>query len=188
MSEENTVDYGPLTALIGTWQGNKGMDIAPEPDDTERSPYYETIVFEAAGTVTNAEEQTLAVVRYHQRVFRSSNDVQFHDQVGYWTWDAATGEIANTFTIPRRVAVVAGGDVIDESADSLTLRVKATDDDAGWSISQAPFMRDKARSKSYSQTLTISGDQLSYEQTTVLDIYGSNFDHTDKSVLARTSR
>ena len=50
---------------------------------------YETITFEAAGDVTNAERQTLAVVRYHQVVRRKSNDEVFHDQVGYWTWDAS---------------------------------------------------------------------------------------------------
>ena len=54
------IDYGPLAALIGTWQGDKGMDVSPEPDGIEENPYYETIVFEAAGDVTNAEAQTLA--------------------------------------------------------------------------------------------------------------------------------
>ena len=43
------VDYGPLAALVGTWKGDDGMDVAPEPDDDERNPYYETIVFEEAG-------------------------------------------------------------------------------------------------------------------------------------------
>ncbi len=49
------IDYGPLRQLIGTWTGRGGLDIAPEPDGTERNPYYETIVFEAGGDVTNAE-------------------------------------------------------------------------------------------------------------------------------------
>ena len=39
------VDYGPLSKLIGVWKGDKGMDIAPEPDGTEENPYYETITF-----------------------------------------------------------------------------------------------------------------------------------------------
>ena len=56
------VDYGPLAGLIGNWRGDKGMDISPEPDGTEENPYYETLVFEAAGDVGNAGEQTLAVV------------------------------------------------------------------------------------------------------------------------------
>ena len=43
------IDYGPLAALVGTWKGDKGVDVAPEPDGDERNPFYETIVFEAAG-------------------------------------------------------------------------------------------------------------------------------------------
>jgi hypothetical protein len=77
------IDYGPLTALIGTWQGEKGLDVAPEPEGTEENPYYETIVFEAGGDVTNAEIQTLAIVRYRQVVHRKSNGEIFHDQIGY---------------------------------------------------------------------------------------------------------
>ena len=112
MSEHTIIDginYGPLAALIGTWEGDKGVDRAPEPDGEERNPYYETIVFEAAGDVTNADKQTLSVVRYHQVVSRKSTNKVFHDQVGYWLWDPADNTIVETFTIPRGVAVVAGG-------------------------------------------------------------------------------
>ena len=45
------IDYGPLACLVGTWKGDKGMDVSPEPDgSTEESPYFETILFEAIGT------------------------------------------------------------------------------------------------------------------------------------------
>ena len=44
-----TSTYGPLTGQIGTWNGDKGMDIAPEPDGTEHNPYYETITYTAIG-------------------------------------------------------------------------------------------------------------------------------------------
>ena len=74
MSELEEVDYGPLAGLIGVWQGDKGMDIAPEPDGTEENPYYETITFEAGGDLKNAEDQVLAGVRYHQVVKRKSDD------------------------------------------------------------------------------------------------------------------
>ena len=187
MTNANDVDYGPLAGLIGTWKGERGLDIAPEPDGTERSPFYETITFEPAGDVDNAEEQELVVVRYHQAVFRSSNDEQFHDQVGYWTWDAATGSISNSFVIPRRVAVVAGGSVVSEENGVITLKVDAADGDKDWGVSQSPFMRDKARTVSFTQTLVIDGDNLSYKETTVLDIYGRSFDHLDSSRLVRVS-
>ena len=62
---EVALDYGPLQGLIGVWQGSDGMDVAPEPSTDDHNPYYETITFEAAGDVDNAETQELAVVRYH---------------------------------------------------------------------------------------------------------------------------
>ena len=39
MSENNDIDYGPLAGLIGVWKGDKGLDVAPEPDGTENNPY-----------------------------------------------------------------------------------------------------------------------------------------------------
>ena len=37
MSDEQAFDYGPLQGLIGEWAGDKRIDVAPEPDDTERN-------------------------------------------------------------------------------------------------------------------------------------------------------
>ena len=60
------INYGPLACLVGTWKGDKGLDVAPEPDGKEENPYFETILFEAIGDVKNAGEQVLAALRYHQ--------------------------------------------------------------------------------------------------------------------------
>jgi hypothetical protein len=179
------IDYGPLACLVGVWKGSEGMDVAPEPDDDERNPYYETIVFEAAGDVTNAEQQTLAVVSYHQQVKRKSNDKVFHDQVGYWLWDAATGVVMQTLTIPRAVTLLAGGSA-SEQGDSTVLEVRAADGDEQWGIVQSPFMQEKARTVAFKHKISVAGDRLEYSETTVLDIYGKkNYQHTDDNVLQR---
>jgi len=112
MSESTTsteADYGPLTGLIGTWQGDKGLDIAPGPEGTENNPYYETIEYSACGNITNAETQVLAALYYRQIVKRKSNDGVFHDQTGYWMWDVARQLIMHSLSIPRGVCVLAGG-------------------------------------------------------------------------------
>lgn len=109
MAHEETADYGPLKHLIGTWKGNKGIDVSPEPDGDEINPYYETMVFEKVSDVENAEIQTLAIARYHSTVKRKSNDEIFHDQVGYWLWDKANETIIHSLTIPRAVSLLAGG-------------------------------------------------------------------------------
>jgi len=182
------IDYGPLAALIGTWEGDKGMDVAPEPGGTENCPYYETIVFEAAGDVTNAQAQTLAIVSYHQVVTRKSNDQVFHDQVGYWTWDPATRTIAQSVNIPRVVAVLAGGTFADTAEGSPTvLDVRAKKGDPDWGIIESPFMRDHASTLAFSHHVEVSGARMTYSETTVLNIYGRRFDHTDANELTRTS-
>jgi len=178
------IDYGPLAALIGTWQGDKGVDVVPEPDGEDRNPYYESIVFAAAGDVTNAEEQKLAVVFYHQVVNRKSNDEVFHDQVGYWLWDSATSGIVETFVIPRGVTVVAEGILASPADLSQELVFEVTAEAGG--IAQARFMFDKARSTGFTHTLTVTGDSMRYRETTLLDIYGKrSFEHTDANTLQR---
>lgn len=179
------IDYGPLACLIGTWKGDSGMDVAPEPDDTEHNPYYETITFEAAGDVTNAEEQTLSVVRYHQEVSRKSNDQVFHDQVGYWLWNSETDTVIQTLTIPRAVSLLAGG-TATVGDDGTVFEVAAKDGDSAWGIIQSPFMLEKARTLAFQHQMTVTGDTLHYEETTVLDIYGKRqFEHTDQNTLQR---
>jgi hypothetical protein len=181
----DTVDYGPLACLVGLWTGSDGMDVAPEPDDDEHNPYYETLVFEAAGDVTNAEEQVLSVVRYHQEVRRKSNDKVFHDQVGYWTWDPATDLIVQSLTIPRVVTLLAGGRSTIEDGSTI-LEVRAVDGDPDWGILQSPFMQQKARTREFRHRLTIKGDTLTYSETTLLDIYGKeSYEHTDNDTLQR---
>ena len=181
-----TVDYGPLTVLIGTWVGDKGMDISPEPDGTEENPYYETIVYEEAGDLSNAEEQTISIVRYLQIVKRKSNDEVFHDQTGYWMWDAQNKIIMQSLVIPRAVSLLAGGESsVSEASSEVTFKVKSDHEKKDWGIVQSPFMLEKALTKSYEVTLKVSGDEMTYSELTKLEIYGRAFDHTDDNVLTR---
>jgi len=180
------IDYGPLTPLIGVWEGDQGMDIAPEPDGTEENPYYETLTFEAGGDVSNAESETLAIVRYHQVVSRKSNDEVFHDQIGYWTWDPPTQTITQSILIPRVVAVLAGGTyTADPHAKDVVLEVKASAGGRDWGILESPFMRDHATTKAFEHRIEVSGDRLKYFETTSLEIYGRPFAHTDEKDLRR---
>jgi len=44
------------------------------------------------------------MVWYHQEVKRMYTGGVFHDEVGYWIWDANSKTIMRSFTIPRAVA------------------------------------------------------------------------------------
>jgi len=191
MSEQTTIEginYGPLAALVGVWKGDKGVDKAPEPDGEERNPYYETIAFEAAGDVTNAEKQTLSVVRYHQVVSRKSNDEVFHDQVGFWLWDPADGTLVETFVIPRGVAVVAGGNLPQPQnlEGELVFDVRADAGSPEFGIVQAPFMFKQAKTTAFTHTISVAGDEMRYSEITFLDIYDkTNYEHKDLNTLQR---
>ena len=181
------INYGPLQQLIGTWKGDKGTDIAPEPSGEENNPYFETITFEAIGDVSNAETQTLAVLHYKQIVQRAENGEVFHHQVGYWSWDSATGVVTHSFTIPRGVGVVACGKVLDAEDDVRGTVIEVSAEETGFDggIAQSSFMQKKASTTAFSQTVTIDGDAMKYEQTIMLDIYSKTFEHTDTNTLTR---
>ena len=188
---DSKVDYGPLECLIGTWKGDKGMDVAPEkPEATgksipkEESPYYEVLVFEPVGDVTNAEEQKLVALRYPQSILRKSNKEQFHDEVGYWLWNAANQTVMQSLMIPRGVGLLAGGKV-SEGEDGITFKVSAGIENKDFGIIQSPFMQKKARTENFSHTITVSGKSMTYSETTTLHIYGKRFLHTDGNTLQR---
>ena len=187
MSDITEVNYGPLTELIGVWNGDKGMDIAPEPDGTEENPYYETITYTASGNVTNAGSQILSIVHYRQIVTRRSNDEVFHDETGYWLWDPKERVIMHSLVIPRAVCLLAGA-YYEEARDangSLIIEVVAGIENKDWGIVQSPFMQKNARTTDFHQKIIVGNGKMSYTETTMLDIYGRVFEHTDQNELRR---
>lgn len=183
----SNVDYGPLSPLLGSWRGNKGVDVSPRhPNGADENAYTETLLFEAAGEVENAEEQVLSVLRYHQVVTRVSDNKVFHNESGYWMWDPATELVMQSLAIPRGVCLLAGGSAARASNGTTTITVRAALDDEQWQIVQSPFMREKARTLSFAHELVRAGDELRYHETTLLDIYGQRFEHTDHNVLEQS--
>jgi hypothetical protein len=179
------VDYGPLAALIGEWEGAEGLDVAPEPDGAEESPYSDHIVFQAVGDVTNAEAQTLGALHYHQVVTRKRDGKIFHNETGYYSWDPATKTVSQSLTIPRVVALLAGGTHSGSADGEVVIEVAARLGDPDWGILQSPFMRDNAKTIAFEHKIVIKDDSLSYEETTTVDIYGKVFAHTDANRLSR---
>ena len=185
MSEMNDVDFGPLADLIGVWKGEDGVDVAPEPDGAETNPYFETITYSAVGGVTNAESQNLATVHYRQIVQRKSDGAVFHDETGYWMWDAEAATVMHSLVNPRAVCVLAGGRYAGEKdADGRTIiNVAAKIDDDSWKIIQSPFMQKNASTTEFRQEIVVGSGRLSYSETTTVDIYGKVFEHTDRNEL-----
>lgn len=180
----NKVDYGPLTCLIGNWQGENGLDVSPEPTEEAHNPYFETLVFEPAGDVDNADSQELVSLRYIQVVTRKRDNKIFHNETGFMIWDAESRQLMQTLSIPRGLALVAGGSVEQQGASTI-FQVNASLGDQQWPISQSPFLTTQARTRSFSHRLEVAGSTLKYEETMIIDIYGKQFTHTDTNELKR---
>jgi hypothetical protein len=124
-------------------------------------------------------------VRYHQEVRRKSTGLVFHDQVGYWIWNAETGEVIQTLTIPRGVTLLAGGTVRQENGISV-FEVSARAGNPDFNIIETTFMHKKARTTAFTHRLEVEGDRMRYAETTLLNIYSKqNYEHTDENILRR---
>ena len=183
--EIDGVNYGPLQQLLGRWIGTKGLDNAPDANaDPDKTTFTDELTFTVAGSAENAEEQQLAAIKYHHIVRKLKNGKIFHDQIGHWIYEASTGIVMHSLTIPRGVCVLAGGTVTQNSGETV-FEVKAEAGSKTFGIIQSPFMFEKAKTNAFQMTVSIKGDEMSYEETMSLFIYAKDFEHTDKSSLKR---
>ncbi len=182
---QNNLDYGPLQALIGHWQGNIGADISPEEDGIEENHYQETLIFEPMRYLDNAETQDLVALSYHQVVTRIRDGKLIHSEAGFYSWNAEQNLLMKSFSIPRGVAVVAGGSAEYDKNNGLSISVNAAKNNKDWSIVESPFMQKNATTKSYEFSLQLKEQKLTYRQTMHLHIYGRDFDHTDVNELVK---
>lgn len=156
------------------------MDVSPEPDGPDQNPYFETLMYEAAGDVDNADDQELAFLRYHQVVYRKSTGKAFHNESGYLSWDARTGKVIQSLAIPRGVTLVAEGQAeINDNGCSLEV---SSDESM---IAQAFYMVSNAKTRSFEHKISVKGDELTYSEQMLIDIYDKEFDHTDTNTLKR---
>jgi hypothetical protein len=178
--------WGPLGALAGEWQGTGGLDAAYShvTDTVLETPYLEKLSFKPFGPVVNGR-QTLYGLDYRTAMWRGDEENPFHTEVGYWLWDAATGELTRGFVVPRGITVLAGGTA---AADATTFTLEATPGDPRYGISTNRYLADNAETLSYSVTVTLHPDGTwSYAETTMLRMreLAEPMAHTDANTLTR---
>ncbi len=178
-------NLGPLRVLAGTWEG-EGLDTHPVAEGSEDQRYRERIVFEPIDPQLNGP-QLLYGLRYHVHVNQLDEIPTFHDQVGYWLWEPATGTLLQTVAIPRGLVAMAMGSAAPD-ARRFTVRAELGSATAG--VASAPFLHENFRTLAYTMTVTAGEDgTLAYEQDTVLQIPGRSepFHHTDRNTLRRVA-
>ncbi len=66
------------------------------------------------------------------------------------------------------------------------LDVAAKAGDKQWGIIQSPFMEEKARTTEFKRRVVVGNGKLTYAETTIVDIYGKVFEHTEQNDLVLT--
>lgn len=173
---------GPLASLAGVWEGDKGADVAPSDDrGMERNPFPERLSF---APVKN-HEQELYGLRYSTVAWRLGEDAPFHEETGYWLWDAATKQVLRCFIVPRGVTVLAGG-TVDANATEFEISADAGSDTYG--ICSNKFLDREFKTVRYELKITVHvRDSFSYREDTQLKIKGQKelFHHTDANTVKR---
>src|SRR4051812_14969565 len=105
---DTLANLGPLRRLAGVWEGRKGVDLNPKADGPEQREYVERIDMQPIDPQANGP-QLFYGLRYHVHILAPPEAATFHDQVGYWLWEPATGLVMQTIAIPRGQVVLAGG-------------------------------------------------------------------------------
>lgn len=183
--DANTLDnLGPLTGMAGLWIGEGGLDVNPKAEGPEQKPFIERIELQPIDAQTNGP-QLFYGLRYHTRIVEPNEVETFHDQVGYWLWEPATGNLMQTVSIPRGQTAMAVGNAAAD-AKQFTLRAVRGSETNG--IVSNPFLEYAFKTESYTITISINEDGTwSYEQDTVLIIPGlaEPFHHTDRNTLRK---
>lgn len=175
---------GPLAKIAGTWEGDKGNDLAPSDDrGTETNLFREQMVFEPFGPINN-HEQELWGLRYKTTAWRIGEADAFHEETGYWLWDGKEKQVMRAFLVPRGVTVLAGG-TVEEDASEFTLKADLGSNTYG--ICSNPFLDREFKTTHYEVTVKVTSDSLEYEEDTVIQMKGKRdlFHHRDKNKLKR---
>jgi hypothetical protein len=192
---DTLANLGPLAALAGVWEGTAGADEHPvDPADPvdpagqgiERDVFVERHELHPIDPQTNGP-QLLYGLRYHTHIVKPGEVETFHDQVGYWLWEPATGTVMLTLAIPRGQVLLAGGTA---EPDATSFEVRATRGSEVFGISSGPFLDRAFRTISYRMAVHIHPDgSWSYEEEGVLEIPDrvERFSHIDRNTLVRVA-
>jgi hypothetical protein len=181
---DTLANLGPLRRLAGRWRARKGVDLNPKADGPERRVFIEQIDFDPIDPQANGP-QLLYGLRYHIHITTEEEDITFHDQVGYWLWEPATGLVMQTLAIPRGQIAIASGQSAPD-ADSITVTARRGETEYG--ICSTAFLEYAFRTDSYKIEITFNPDgSWSYVTDTVLMVHGRDaaFAHRDQNRLER---
>jgi hypothetical protein len=185
VADDTLANLGPLRRLAGIWEGKAGVDLNPKAEGPERREFTERIELQPIDAQANGP-QLFYGLRYHTRILATDEDATFHDQVGYWLWEPATGLVMQTLAIPRgQIAMAAGHAKPDDTKLVLTAMRGSTD----YGICSTTVLEQAFRTDSYRIEVTFNPDgSWSYVLDTMLVVRGQGpFQHRDVNTLVKVA-
>lgn len=179
-------NLGPLRGMAGIWEGTKGLDVKPKADGPREQVFVERTELQPIDPQTNGP-QLFYGLRYTSRMVKPGAVGTYHDQVGYWLWEPATGVVIQSLAIPRGQIAMAVGQT---TADATSFELSATRGPTDYGICSNPFLEYAFRTDSFRIQITINPDGTwSYFEDTVLMIRGRDepFHHADRNTLTRVA-
>jgi len=184
MDEVMVDELGPLARLAGVWEGGEGVDISMVNGQEALTSFHERIVFDPIGPVKNGP-QVLYGLRYAMTARRLGEMEAFHEELGYWLWDAGHNQVLRCFMVPRGVLINAGGDA---EANSTSFHLSAEVGSETYGILSNQFLHDSHKTMKYTLDIGIhNDDQFSYKEDTHLWMPAKEtvFHHTDQNTLMK---
>jgi len=185
-SPDTLANLGPLRPLAGEWRSDDGVDLSPKEEGPERRVFREHIVMQPIDPQPNGP-QLLYGLRYHIHVNTPEEAITFHDQVGYWLYEPATGLVMQSIAIPRGQVVLAGGTA---KPGDKRISVEARRGDTRFGICSTTFLEQAFRTDYYRIDINLNDDgSWTYVTRTDLAIRGKTpaFDHRDTNTLRRVA-
>jgi hypothetical protein len=183
---DTLANLGPLRRLAGTWEGRKGVDVNPKADGPERREFLERIDLQPIDPQSNGP-QLLYGLRYHVHIVATDEDPTFHDQVGYWLWEPASGLVMQTVAIPRGQVALASGHAAPDAAG---FTIRAERGSPGYGISSTDFLDWAFRTDAFELQVAFEADGgWSYVSDLTLQVRGraEPFHHVDRNTLRKVA-
>lgn len=177
-------NLGPLAGMAGMWEGSRSLNIDPKAAGPEKQQFVEHTELQPIDPQTNGP-QLFYGLRYHTHIVKPGEIETYHDQVGYWLWEPATGNLIQTLAIPRGQTVMAFGRA---AKDATSFELVATRGATTNGICSNPFLEYAFQTVEYRIKVTINPDHTwEYDEDTTLIVRGQSepFHHTDHSVLSK---
>ena len=179
---------GPLTPLVGVWEGDLGVDLSYHNNDdiTGHTTYFEKAVFKPIPVQENGQ-QTLWGLNYSMTAWRHGEEAMdpFHDEIGFLLWDKANGQVMRNVVFGRGIAILAGSAA---KIGDRTLHFNAKPGDPSYGILQNKYLMQRAEIKDFTSSFTFNDDgTMSYVSDLLLKLAatGEEMHHTDENTLTR---